>query len=530
MFDCTVCYKELKGYNKKIVCIHCNYESCISCTKRFILDSVNDAKCMSPDCKKPFSREYLIDAFSYTFLNNEYKIHRQDIIFDRQMSMMEETQQAVEERSYIKNIKKQILDVNKKLKPLKDERKSVSRPYKINRLASLEVQLTFHKAEVVYLEVYIKSEKEIKELEEEKKQLQQDMTYSNYREVRKKNGDKYFGHCPAENCKGFITNSWKCGICETKVCKSCKEKVVPDYVADDDLTWTENKEAEKTYKEANPHECDPTTLENLKQIKQDCRPCPKCKVPIMKVSGCRQMFCTQCHVSFDWKTGELVVSGIIHNPHYFEWKRLNKNSNNINNPEQNPCDDNFQIPNSWSWNHHFGKLISEKEMTNIVRMIVHIQEVEVTRYNQNINQDKYLEYRIEYITNKITEKKFKQKLQNYEKKTEKDRDFGMIFDMFVVTMKQYLQEFEVFKTKEVPDPLRTWCNATKTIYISTPEKSAENFLDIADKLIDYTNESFIKLKEKYKNSVPQIKLTKRRPDGVTGKKGAQEPHFEILKV
>lgn len=48
------------------------------------------------------------------------------------------------------------------------------------------------------------------------------------------------------------------------------------------------------------------------------RPCPTCFVPIYKISGCDQMFCTECHAKFSWRTGK-VVKGLFHNPHFFEW-------------------------------------------------------------------------------------------------------------------------------------------------------------------------------------------------------------------
>ena len=43
---------------------------------------------------------------------------------------------------------------------------------------------------------------------------------------------------------------------------------------------------------------------------------------ISKIDGCNQMWCTQCHVAFDWKTG--AIQNSVHNPHYFEWLRKNK--------------------------------------------------------------------------------------------------------------------------------------------------------------------------------------------------------------
>ena len=106
--------------------------------------------------------------------------------------------------------------------------------------------------------------------------------------------------CAAEGCRGFLSSQWKCGICELWTCPDCHE-----------LKGANRDDPD--------HKCDPNNVETAKLLNKDTKPCPKCQTKIFKIDGCDQMWCTQCHTAFSWKTGALSTS--IHNPHYFEWMR-----------------------------------------------------------------------------------------------------------------------------------------------------------------------------------------------------------------
>ena len=442
MSDCNVCCNPYKGYNKMISCIHCQFECCRNCVKTYIFDSVNDAKCMN--CGKLWNRDFLIDSFSYTFVSKDYKKHRENILFDRKKSKMEETQAIIMQRQEYKKYDVEIKDVK-------------------NQIYDLRIKLS--------------------SLENEKWNSRQNAMNSRTIDSSKV---KFYGHCPKDECKGFVSSNWRCGICDQRICKSCKEIIGN---GDDALKL---------------HACDPNTLATLRQIKQDCRKCPKCKVSINKISGCNMMWCTNCNISFCWRTGEIFHRN-IHNPHYFEWLQRtgNNNNNNDNNDNNdnnnNPCGGDLRIPTDID---NFCVNITKNERIEIlelIRIIRHIKHYEMPPLNRGIIDTSDLEYRISYLLGFDNDDKFKIKLQRREKRIDRQRDVYQILDMFVVTIENYTRQYILLN--RVNNRVN---NRNRVRYDPVISDNVQKFLKIVKDLIIYTNESLMKIKKKYKNKVPYL--------------------------
>jgi len=64
--------------------------------------------------------------------------------------------------------------------------------------------------------------------------------------------------------------------------------------------------------------CDEGKKRDWVCVLQTTKPCPGCRVPVYKIDGCYQMWCTQCRTAVDWKTGFRIEGEEIHNPHFFE--------------------------------------------------------------------------------------------------------------------------------------------------------------------------------------------------------------------
>ena len=126
-------------------------------------------------------------------------------------------------------------------------------------------------------------------------------------------------------CRGFLSSAWKCGLCETWTCPKCFDVL--------------GKEKECG------HECDPNNVESAKLIKKETRNCPSCAIPIFKIEGCDQMWCTQCHIAFSWKSG-LRVNGVVHNPHFYQWQRAGGGAAPIQTPGAQACGG---LPGLWQF-------------------------------------------------------------------------------------------------------------------------------------------------------------------------------------
>jgi hypothetical protein len=72
--------------------------------------------------------------------------------------------------------------------------------------------------------------------------------------------------CPVNECRGFLSTAWKCGICENFTCPHCHEVKGPSRDA--------------------PHVCLQENVETAKLLAKDTRPCPNCGTRIFKISGC----------------------------------------------------------------------------------------------------------------------------------------------------------------------------------------------------------------------------------------------------
>lgn len=412
--ECVICADEVKQV-QIAMCPFCKFEACKACIGRFLLNIDDDRpRCMNNECKKVWTYEFLTENFEASFYNKKYRDRRTSLLHEKEKCLLPGSQALVLcERKRESNAKK--------IDELKVQNNMYRKLMKNNR-------------EKIYL------------------------LWRSGREVSEKEDRIFTRACPVETCRGFLSTSLKCGLCNGYACKDCQ--------------------LSKNGKNDTEHKCNPDLVATVKMLALDTKPCPSCTTPIFKINGCDQMYCTQCHSAFSWKKG-VIERGVIHNPHFYEAQRA------INN---GACP--MRVPAM-----RCGGPPGIRDVTDLLydnkitfahcerahRLIYHINAVELQHYPIVFGEMDNSQLRVSYLMERITEKQWISKLKAKTKKQEKDSEFNMVLSMFTTTMSDLFANILVSDLTGI-----------------------QTHINSIDKLRIYTNNSLKKIGNNYGNVYPQI--------------------------
>lgn len=376
-----------KSNHSKVSCNYCTFIQCSSCAEKYLLDTPNDPHCMN--CKTGWNREKLIENFTKKFVTKTFKERRENLLFERERALMPATQPAAEREKKLRNLQKQVDGLNLILNDLNAAANNILN----DPCADDEARLARYSR---YLEKKAESDK-----------VYRDRLYLDYQinliQARPaSNGPRreFIRACPANDCRGFLSTGWKCGMCDTKVCPTCHE-----------------------IKTGDDHECKPENIETARLLAKDTRPCPKCASMIFKIDGCDQMYCTACNTAFSWRTGQ-IETGRVHNPHYYDYLRRINNGEIPREPGDVPHNQCGMMPHA----NHINQIINMGHLNrndvsfllNIMQNHYHLEHVIIPRYQPIALNMEYL--RILYMVGEINEDKFKKELQKIEKSRQKKNE------------------------------------------------------------------------------------------------------------
>ena len=233
--------------------------------------NVSDPHCMG--CRIAWSHGVVYEAVGKSFSTKNMVQHRKKILVDRSRARIPQIQEFAIARRDLPRLQH---ERNREIAKIEAEISDIRR----EKMAALDSKRN-----------------EIRAMET--------IVYGRSSERNTQRRNVFVHKCSGQNCEGFLSSQWKCGVCETYTCKDCGVNI----------GTTEEKEQ---------HQCNENDIASFAIVKKECKPCPNCASQIHKIEGCDQMWCTQCQTPFSWRTGE-KINGTIHNPHYFEWARRRGN-------------------------------------------------------------------------------------------------------------------------------------------------------------------------------------------------------------
>ena len=221
------------------------------------------------------------------------------------------------------------------------------------------------------------------------------------------------------------------------------------------------------------------------------------------------MWCPDCHTTFCWNTGR-IETGMVHNPHYYEWLRQNGGIDNNGGRRVHGDYECGGLPVIHKIN---ALIIADKKyskLVNMFRLLAHIQRVEINRYHVGNGAENNEDLRISYMLNEIDETHFAFQLQKREKEKEKKREYYQIFQMVFNAGAEYMRQIDnLIENCFVTDPGAVnggYYRARSMKMVAQPQwEEIDTILQTLKNLQSYANTNFALTGKRYKCKYPAIK-------------------------
>lgn len=400
MDSCLICAEDFNAStHSEVNCPYCSFSACRTCCQTYILDQESNV-CMNMEkksdgtfvCRKTWPRKFVVDTFPDSWIKGKWRKMIEKVGFEREKALLPATMPELTRRKEVQKVQNEVDQIDKEIHALWLKKREVQR-----RLVQAEENT------------------------------------NNENQERVSRGRP----CANEECRGYLSSQWKCGVCDMWTCPDCHQL--------------------KGLTRDAHHVCNPDDVATANLLNKDTKPCPSCSTPIHKLMGCDQMWCTQCHTGFSWKTG--AIQSRIHNPHFFEWQRQNNNGDAPRRVGDIECGrdlgdsralmsirkifrslrayaDQDELPEKV-------KFLKRKEFIfeTIVRGTIHLDHVQSHRFrtDQIVNNQ---DIRINYLDKKITEKKFKSDILRRDKAYEKKQDIFNVIQLAIRAVTDIIYRFE----------------------------------------------------------------------------------------
>lgn len=486
--ECAVCCLAFNKKTRTMIPCGCNYQACKTCVQTYLLGTTTEPNCMN--CNIAWSDKFLSSYLNSSFVKTKYKIHRKELLVQQEITRIPES--MAEAETY-----KRVLYINTQISALKECIKRIEKEvmkkynWKDNRELLLKGNKDMHtmrkniksmKHDIAVIQAGGEPAQAQAQAEQEQAHAQQGQAQAEQAQAqaqaRQKEKKKFIMPCPGSDCRGYLSSDYKCEICQQSTCDKCFEIII---------------DATKSV----VHLCKKENIESAEFIRKQSKPCPCCGSRISKIDGCDQMWCTQCHKAFSWNKGT-VVTGTIHNPHYYQYHRERGGGVAPRNPGDIPCGG---LCNMNELVHALNTKLSlvreEKivdELLNIHREVVHLRMVDLGPLRRQLDVEiNNQSERVKYIVKEISREKLAELITKKDYKRRRETDLVHVCELFV--------------------------NVSSDIFLRVlrSEQSGPSFIKEIEQclvelhtLIDYCNGQFKEVSITYGICVPLISLSKQR--------------------
>jgi hypothetical protein len=390
-------------------------------------------------CHNLWTHQYIRENFGASFVKKMAQVHK-NVLFVEQQALFPHTQEYVSLLNQFEELKQKELDiglnpnaypnetkysvgrqrynVGVRIYRIRNPRRGVDYPGEYNTINSVRVSDTNTAPPAPPTKVYIKP-------------------------------------CGKGECKGYVNaENNTCELCKTEFCAECMEE------------------------KCEGHKCKPEDVSTVSMLRRDTKSCPKCAVPIHRISGCLDMFCVSCKTAFNWHTLQINERGNT-NPLYYQWLRDNTvQTAGTASCGQTLTSEDMMRANNFRELHH----IENYKVMHIIARLHHYEEgYDVKKFYKEYKKTKQynhsfrmitLESRANYLNNKLSKEKFTQFLLKMNKAIE----YNGHIDDIVDSIRQFRQHL-----------LQTIVHST-TFNYDTFALESKNF-------IDYINQCVLDLEE-----------------------------------
>ena len=467
MSVCAVCMDTFNRSTRKAsTCSFCGMQICRTCLQTYLLNDISDTPpCVNPGCGHGYSREFLDEELTQTFRLQTYKLHREQVLMDRERSKLPATQDDAtrykEALARAAELDKHLTEHRQKLKALltpeviqaEEVRRRVYKAmqeveYKVVRearharrtdtttyweearaaaRAAKPAIIAALYADPAFAELRTKADKLLQTYKTESRRLQALIKPMHEERVLIRRVVDSFGlpHARAGAGGGagaaLAVQAERAAFIMNCPATDCRGFLSTAWKCGLCSLWTcpDCRDVKGPTRDID-HTCDATKVATVKMLNKEAKPCPKCGVQICKIEGCDQMWCTHCNTGFNWRSGK-IAAGPVHNPHYFDWLRSQGREPTNNLP--GPCN-----------------VIEDREVLQALRTTnptnVRLRAIwQHIRHNQHAyelqNFDNQLrQLRVGFMVGEVTEATWKKRLQQIEKRARFHQSIQQVRSMF----------------------------------------------------------------------------------------------------